>query len=66
MSDLSRYYDSTFKQCVTEYYFQNKPNFSFRFVGDLFQIKGGHVRVRRWCDRYDGKIASLVQQYRFG
>ena len=66
MRDLSRYYDPTFKQRVVEYYLKNKPNVSFRFVGDLFQIKGGHVTVKRWCDRYNGTIASLEQWHRSG
>jgi transposase len=66
MSALSRYYDPVFKQRVVEYYLRNKPNVSFRFVGDLFQIKGGHVTVKRWHDRYDGTMASLEQRYRSG
>jgi transposase len=66
MSKLPRYYDATFKQRVVEYYIQNQPNVSFRFVADLFQIKGGHKTVKRWFDRYDGTVLSLQQQHRSG
>ena len=66
MSRLPRYYDATFKQRVVEYYIQNQPNVSFRFVADLFQIKGGHKTVKRWFDRYDGTVLSLQQQHRSG
>ncbi|CAF1027512.1 unnamed protein product [Rotaria sp. Silwood1] len=66
MNNLSRYYDASFKQRVIEYYLQNQPNLSFRFVAKFFHIHGDHATVKRWFDRYDGTILSLQQQMRSG
>jgi transposase len=66
MNSLSRYYDAVFKQRVVEYYLQNQPNLSFRYVANIFQIKGGHATVKRWFDRYNGTVSSLQQRYRSG
>ena len=64
MSDSARYYEPSFKKRVIDFYLRNQPNISFRYVADLFQIPGGHVTVKRWCDRYDGTSLSLQHHHR--
>ncbi|CAF3442038.1 unnamed protein product [Rotaria sp. Silwood1] len=57
---------NTVHQRVIEYYLQNQPNVSFRFVAKFFHIHGDYATVKRWFDRYDGTILSLQQQMRSG
>jgi len=66
MNNLPQYYDALFKQRVVEYYLQNQPNVSFRYVANIFQIKGGHTTVKRWFDKYDGTLVLLQHQHRSG
>ncbi|CAF3879645.1 unnamed protein product [Rotaria sp. Silwood1] len=66
MSDSSRYYESSFKKRVIDFYLRNQPNLSFRSVANHFQIPGGHATVKRWYDRSNGNISSLQHHHRSG
>ncbi|CAF4340181.1 unnamed protein product [Rotaria sp. Silwood2] len=64
MSDSSRYYESSFKKCVIDFYLRNQPNLSFRSVANHFRIPGDHATVKRWYDRYNGNLSSLQHHHR--